>query len=243
MLLTELFLFITFLPFFLLRFLLRTCRLVQGIQVNLTQHIDARLEFCGTDFEYTVSLFLKFYFFRSFFFHVYFLSFYIFVHSCHNLFLHRFLFFFVHRFLCHLLLFHFRLLRYIFLHRFFFLCRTLVQAIEVNLAQGFELCTRSQVNFFFLLRFVLSFNRHGRLITVLVLSFLNKLFRFFLQILVLAELLYKFSILFFGDFSIRVCFYGIPLLLQEFHHRCYSYIQVSCYFVQSYCHFFSVTSD
>ena len=51
LLLTLLVLFFSFLTLFLLRFLLRTRRLVQGSQVNLAYHINFRLKFGRTNFK------------------------------------------------------------------------------------------------------------------------------------------------------------------------------------------------
>ena len=307
LILTDFLFLFTFTAFLFLRFFLRTGRLVQCSQVNLTDYIDFRTQFRLTDLEYLFffrSFFLYFYrclrgYFRRYCFHRLFhavmffrlhrCNFYLrlffnhflhyFFNFCRLLFhyrfrlFHRFRFYslrllhrlclfdrfnlFSHRFRLnrcyHLFYLHLRFLphfrlsywtsfnSFFLLFRFFlnFLSSTTVQFIQVNFPDRFKLraCILRYDCFdhIFRLRFFRllfkAFNRNRRLITILILTFLNETLRLKSKVLICTKLFYEYSVLLLANFCIRISLNGIPLLLQELNYRRDSYVQISCNFV------------
>ena len=140
----------------------------------------------------------------------------------------RFRFFLYHRYgFFHFLFFH------------FFYYRFPVQLIQINFSDRFKLRTcifRDNSLNFFHFRFISSFSfvtidGYRCFVTVFILSFLNKTFRFKSKILICTELFHEQGVLLLVNLCVGVCLNGKAFLLQELNYRRNSYIQISCYFI------------
>ena len=113
-----------------------------------------------------------------------------------------------------------------FFYRFLF-SSPVIQFIQINFSDRFKLraCIFRNNRLDNILRlrllglFLITIDRYRCLVTILVLTLLDKTLRFNPKVFVSAELFHEYSILLLGNFGIGVCLNGIPLLLQEFNYR------------------------
>ena len=140
----------------------------------------------------------------------------------------RFRFFLYHRYgFFYFLFFHFLYYRFP------------VQLIQINFSDRFKLRTcifgDNSLNFFHF-RFIRSFSfvtiyGYRCFVTIFILSFLNKTFRFKSKILICTELFHEQGVLLLVNLCVGVCLNGKAFLLQELNYCRNSYIQISCYFI------------